>query len=216
MRFQPITPPSLFKKFFFGSLTALLLLLSACGDYPTPALQSNATILAFGDSLTAGYGVKTSQSYPAQLQKQLSQKVINAGISGETTNQGKARFSQTLEKYQPDLVILTEGGNDFLKKIPKQQTYENLLWMVETAKAKDISVLLVGVPTTKLFSSSHDLYQQLSDATQTPLEDDILPSLMFKPSMKSDYVHFNQQGYAAMAEAVYQKLVAIGAVSKIK
>lgn len=196
----------------FGLLFSLILLLSGCSDHPLTPLQPKDKILAFGDSLTAGYGVKKSNSYPAILDRLLSQKVINTGISGETTAQGRKRFQDILEKHQPKLVILIEGGNDFLRNRPAEETFENLKWMIETAQSKGVEVLLVGVPPKKLFAGSHELYSELSEQMQVPLEEDIIPNLLLRPSMKSDYIHFNSQGYQALAEAIQNKLAELGAI----
>lgn len=189
-----------------------LLLLSSCANPQLSALSENDTILAFGDSLTAGYGVDAQQSYPSILSELIQRKVINAGISGETTAQGLERFANKLEQHQPKLVILMEGGNDFLRNKPTEDTLNNLRQMVQQAQARNIQVLLIGVPPKKLFAGSHELYETLADELKIPLEDDIIPSLILRPSMKSDYVHFNAKGYAALAEAIAEKLRELGAI----
>ena len=186
--------------------------LSACSEVELPRLAKGDVILAFGDSLTQGYGVKKSESYPSVLQNLTGLKVINAGVSGETSDQGLLRLPKLLDKHQPALVILLEGGNDVLRKVPERVIRQNLAKMIEMAQAKGVPVLLVGVPEKKLFGSSLDLYEELADTYQVPLEDDIVASLVARPSMKSDYIHFNPKGYQALAEAIYEKLQDAGAV----
>ncbi len=173
--------------------------------------MDGAVIVAFGDSLTQGVGVNPEKSYPAVLQKLTGHTVVNAGVSGETTAQGLLRFLNVLEKEQPKLVILLEGGNDFLKKVPPNKIKSNLARMIAIAHKKHVAVLLVGVPDKPLFGSA-DLYSELANEWHIPLEDDIVPSLMRRTSMKSDYVHFNEQGYQALAQAIYDTLQASGAL----
>ncbi|HHT00984.1 MAG TPA: arylesterase, partial [Thiomicrospira sp.] len=155
------------------SIIIVALLLTSCSRAKLPALQSEDVIVAFGDSLTAGYGVTKNQSYPAVLANLTRHKVINAGISGETTAQGLARFQSVLEEHNPGLVILLEGGNDVLQKVPVGVIYSNLKRMLQIAKKKGVPVLLIGVPEKKLFGSSLDIYADLAEEFDIPLEEDI-------------------------------------------
>ncbi|MEA3405737.1 MAG: GDSL-type esterase/lipase family protein [Pseudomonadota bacterium] len=190
----------------------VMVFLSACSRYELQALDSNDVVLAFGDSLTLGVGVKPNQSYPAVLSKLLDRRVINAGVPGEISEKALQRLSELLVKHQPKLVILLSGGNDFLQALSPDQTKQNLAKMIELSQKDGAQVLLVGVPEKKLFADSAELYSQLSNEYQIPLEDDIVADLIMRPSMKSDYVHFNKQGYEALAEALYKKLIQAGAV----
>ncbi|MDO9267202.1 MAG: GDSL-type esterase/lipase family protein, partial [Sulfurimonas sp.] len=108
-------------------------------------LKRDATILAFGDSITYGYGVMQKDSYPSQLQKKTGLRVINAGISGEESLEGLQRLS-TLLVNKPDLVILCHGGNDILRKRSDEKLKTNLIEMINLIKKSGAKVLLVGVP----------------------------------------------------------------------
>ena len=175
-------------------------------------LKEGAVIVAFGDSLTQGEGVKKAQSYPAVLQSLTGHKVINSGIAGETTTEGLQRLDAVLVRYQPELVILLEGGNDILQNVPASIIQENLSKMIEMAKARGIAVVLVGVPEKRLFAGTAPLYIELADTWQIPLEESIIARLMMRTSMKSDPVHFNERGYQALAEAIYKTLKNSGAL----
>lgn len=100
-------------------LICAALLLTACGGPKLEALPADATILAFGDSLTAGTGVSSENSYPAVLARLLERKVINAGVPGEVTEDGKARLPRLLDEHSVQLVVICHGGNDFLHPCPK-------------------------------------------------------------------------------------------------
>jgi len=92
--------------------------LSSCSDEAKlPALAADATILAFGDSLTYGTGTSRDNAYPTVLEKLLKRRVINAGIPGEISSKGLNRLPALIEKYRPDLIIICHGGNDILRKL---------------------------------------------------------------------------------------------------
>jgi len=188
--------------------------LTSCSQPAFEKLEEGSVIVAFGDSLTQGVGVSVEQSYPAILQtlSGYKYKVVNSGVSGETTAQGVLRFAQVIEQEQPRLIVLLEGGNDILKNIPREQTKDNLANMIAVAQANNIAVLLVGVPEKSVFFSSAELYESLAEQWNIPLENNIVGHLMRRTSMKSDYVHFNEKGYQKLAEAIYLKLQESGAI----
>ena len=133
------------------------------GDVPQPGLYGRArlaarsvpghtdvpTVLIFGDSLSAGYGIEVDQSWTALLQSRLSEegyehRVINASISGETTEGGATRIGPAVERFSPALVVLELGGNDGLRGFPPRRLKENLALMVRTAKEAGAAVVLLG------------------------------------------------------------------------
>jgi len=108
------------------------------------------TVLVFGDSLSAGYGIDVDQSWTTLLQTRLNaqgyeHRVINASISGETTEGGKTRIGAALDNFEPDLVILELGGNDGLRGFPPGIMKENLRSIIETTRARGASVVLLGI-----------------------------------------------------------------------
>ena len=143
-----------------------LCLLQACSGPSIPALSDNARVLAFGDSLTYGVGASKGQDYPSQLAAMSGFEVINAGVSGETTSGGKQRLGKLLALHNPELLILLEGGNDFLRNQSKAQTKANLANMIEQAQAKGVPVLLVAVTQKGLFLSASPLYLELAEEYQ--------------------------------------------------
>lgn len=164
-------------------------------------LKENSVILAFGDSLTYGYGVNSKFSYPEQMEKKTGLKVINAGKSGELSSEGLSRLPALL-KNKPDLVILCHGGNDILKKRSPEQLKKNLLAMIKLIKQSGADVLLVGVPDFNLLSfGTHDVYEEVADETNVLFEDSVLTYIELHRSLKSDYVHPNEKGYEMMADA---------------
>ena len=191
----------------------LTLLLTACGNSePLTPLNNQQPILAFGDSLTYGYGVATAQSYPEQLSQLSNMEVINAGISGEKSKQGLERLSALLDEHQPQLLLLCHGGNDVLKKQNLDSMKENLAQMIEMAQSRDIQVVLISVPGASLFLPDIKQYQELAEQYNIPLENDIIKDVLKESSLRSDAIHPNAQGYRLIAEAVYALLEDNGAL----
>lgn len=196
----------------YGPLLLLLALLAGCGGDRLPALGNDSHILAFGDSLTEGKGVSRSASYPAVLQQLSGRTVINAGISGEVSADGLPRLQALLDEQSWDLLILMHGGNDILRNLNADTSKQNLAAMIDAAQARDIPVLLIGVPEKQLFSTSAPLYRELADEYRLVFIDDIISRLLKSPDYKSDQVHFNEAGYRKLAETILHTLQKNGAL----
>lgn len=193
-------------------IAAGLLLLSACGEPPLAPLPPQATILAFGDSLTAGVGAGPAYSYPSVLAELSGRRVINAGVSGETTGAGRLRLPDLLDAHRPDLLLLLEGGNDILRNHDPAATKANLAAMLDDAARRDVPTVLIAVPQKSLFSNAAPLYRELADERGLVLIDALVAGLLRSPRYKADGVHFNRAGYRAMAEAIYDVLRDNGAL----
>lgn len=194
-------------------MIASLLLLSGCGGARLDPIAPDDRILAFGDSLTVGVGTGRDNAYPAVLQRMTNIEVINAGVSGETSAQGRLRLPAVLDEYRPDLVILCHGGNDFLRRQDTSATKANLAAMIELMQSREIQVVLIGVPEPGIFLSSARLYAELADEYDLPIDNRTMADLQGKPSLKSDQVHLNLEGYRLFAEAVFTLLRDAGALS---
>jgi len=152
------------------------------------------------------------KAYPAVLSQLTGFRVVNAGISGETTEEGLSRLPSVLDSEKPDLLILFEGGNDILHDHDLSKTKQNLEEMIGIAEGQGIQVALVGVPRKAVFATTADFYNDLAEAHNLPIDEGIVGSLLRKPAMKSDSVHFNDKGYRALAEAIADMLRESGAL----
>jgi lysophospholipase L1-like esterase len=191
-------------------------LVASCGR-DTPALSplaADARVLAFGDSLTKGTGASADASYPAVLSRRLDREVINAGVAGETSGEGRERLSGVLARTQPDLLLLCHGGNDFLQDYEPARIRRNLRGMIEQARDRGVEVVLIGVPSRGIMLSTASLYEDLAGELDVPLVAGVIGEILGDPTLRSDRVHPNRQGYRMLAGAVYDVLVASGAVNR--
>ena len=193
-------------------LITLALLIVSCSKNELPYIPESGTILAFGDSLTAGMGVSQTNSYPAILAELSNRHVVNAGISGEVTANGLIRLTELLDESNPSLLILLEGGNDILRNHNLSKTKQNLAAMIRMAKGRNIPVLLIGVPKRNLFSKSAAFYKELAEEHQLIYMNELISTLLKSPGYKSDQIHFNEKGYRTMAEKIHQVLKDHGAL----
>ena len=170
-------------------------------------------ILAFGDSLFAGYGIGLENSYPTQLQAALraqgiDAKIANAAVSGETSGAGRQRLAFALDgqTVKPDLVLLELGGNDMLRGLPPEETRANFDAMLAELQKRDIPVLLMGMRAPPNYGAE---YQQAFDSLYSDLakkyDADLIPfwleSIYLNPSLfQDDRVHPTREGVAALVK----------------
>ena len=193
----------------FMQISALLAAaLTACSKTaPHAALPAGSTILALGDSLTAGYAADAEAAYPAVLASLTGWQIINGGVSGNTSAQALARLP-ALMRRQPQLVLVSIGGNDFLRKVPEADTRSNIRQIVQQIKAAGVPAVLVAVPsftTGALFGrlSEHPMYEELAAELNVPLFKGAWAEVLGNKKLKSDQIHANAQGYRVFAEKMW-------------
>jgi lysophospholipase L1-like esterase len=201
-------------KLFVGLV--LIIAIAACSEQPQlNAVSTDSVILAFGDSLTEGVGAKnpTTESYPAVLAAMIGQPIINSGISGEVSSEGLVRLREELEEFEPDLVILCHGGNDLIRKLDQTSLKNNLKSMVSAIKASGADVVLIAVPSFNVLAKVPDLYEEVAEEFNIPIDTDSMRSIEISPQLKADPIHPNVKGYRQMANAVYELLSTHGALT---
>lgn len=144
--------------------------------------SAGSSVLVFGDSLSAGYGIALQQSWPALLAKRLEDNrppwsVSNASISGETTAGGRTRFKEALDRVQPAVVVLALGANDGLRGLSLAQMRDNLLAMIRAAKDRNARVLLVGMKLPPNYGP--DYVRQFEQAFARVAREEQVPLLPF-------------------------------------
>jgi acyl-CoA thioesterase-1 len=176
-------------------------------------------ILAFGDSLTAGYGLALAESFPAQLQAALraqgiEAEVLNAGVSGDTTSGGLARLEWALAE-QPKLVILELGANDALRGIDPALTRANLAAMLQLLKERGLPVLLAGMCAPLNLGTEHGkafnaIYPDLAESFGVLLYPFFLDGVVGQPArLQEDGLHPNRAGVETMVAGVLPNLLQV-------
>lgn len=224
--------PYLIRTLSFVSFIFLPLLFSACGTsnsqpqatsntqrpLATPNIVSNKPkIVAFGDSLTAGFGLSEKESYPYLLQEKLNAngynyEVINAGVSGETSLGGVERIDWVLEQENLQILILELGANDLLRGVPVSKMKDNLEKIIVRAKAKNVTVLFCGMlaPPTMGADYQRDYTQAFPDLANK-YKVAYLPFLLERIALdknlnQADGIHPNAAGAKIMTENIYKEL----------
>jgi acyl-CoA thioesterase-1 len=183
---------------------------------PSPP-RPKKRLLAFGDSLTAGFGLPSRSSFTAQLQRRLDSlghkvRVDNHGISGDTTAGGLARIDAAL-RSKPDFVLLELGTNDALMGVPLPGIERNLEGMIQSCLGLKCPTLLAGVDLSPVLgheegSSLSRVYASLARQYDLILHPDFLAGVVGQPELTlMDGVHPSEQGVAAMVEAILDPVV---------
>ncbi len=187
-------------------------------EEPKPAAPADdrPVIVAFGDSLTAGFGAEPGNSFPDYLQKNLDAaglkwRVVNAGVSGDTTTDGVNRLSE-VTAYQPRIVIVEFGGNDGLRGLPIETTRSNLEQMVATLRKSGAAVVLAGMTLPPNYGpdyirSFEKIYQDLAAKYKLTRIPFLLEGVATRHElMQRDGLHPTAQGNAIVAETVLRYL----------
>ena len=178
--------------------------------------KEKAVVLAFGDSLTAGYGVKDEESYPSKLQEKISSagfphKVVNAGVSGDTTAGGVRRI-RWLMKHEPEIVILALGANDGLRGLSIDEMRKNLEIMITICREHNAQILLAGMKA--LPNYGEDYMREFETVFPELAEKHDLIFLPFllegvageREYTQSDGLHPLASGYSIITDLVWQLL----------
>ena len=191
--------------------------LAGCGRDKKTAqpVPPGSTVLALGDSLTFGTGASAETSYPTVLAGLTGWNVVNAGVSGDTSAQALARLPALLAEHQPKLVIVSIGGNDFLRKLPESDTRAHVHAICKQSLDAGAQVLLVAVPRATVAAAlgqmtDHALYAEVAKDLKIPLQREAWGEVLAQPDLRADAVHANARGYAQFARSVQGTAAAVG------
>ena len=203
--------PLIIRRIAFPLLVCLLL--------AAPAAQAAKTILVFGDSLSAGYGIRQDDAWPALLAQRLKQQrldynVVNASISGETTSGGRARLAAALDKYAPAIVIIALGANDGLRGLPIPTMRDNLAAMTASAQGKKARVLIVGQRLPPNYGpyavQFHNVFGEVAKSRKAALVDFLLDGIADQPQFfQADNLHPTGEAQPRLLDNVWAGLEAL-------
>ena len=184
------------------------------GTEPAPILRKDdarRAIVALGDSISAGFGVPQGQSFPDHLQRELDRRnlryrVVNAGISGDTTSGGLSRLDSVLA-HKPEMVIVELGGNDGLRGLPISATRRNLEQIVERLQKAGVQVVLAGMTLPPNYGpdyirSFEQVYKDLARKYDVTLIPFLLEGVAATEFMQTDGIHPTSEGHRKVAEIV--------------
>ena len=207
----------LVKKFLGTLLWALLAVTTQAAPATAPAARTTATILVFGDSISAAYGLRADQGWVSLLQQRLKMQgygysVVNASVSGETTAGGLARLPRALSLHKPAIVILELGGNDGLRALPVAQMRANLMRMVTLSRQAGAEALLVGMRMPPNYGAQytaqfHGVYEEVGRYFKLPTVPFLLNEVALNAAlMQADGIHPNAAGQPKLLDNVWVAL----------
>lgn len=172
-------------------------------DWPVKNYPStkNGSVLLFGDSLAEGVGATVGNTLEDQLGKLVDRDVLNYGVSGDTTQDGLARLDDALGE-NPKVALVLLGGNDFLKKIPREETFQNLEKIVTAFQAQGSIVIVLGVRSGIIGGGADAEYKALAKKTGSAYVQDVLSGVFAHPDLMSDAIHPNNLGYGKIAARI--------------
>lgn len=163
--------------------------------------SQGSTIVAFGDSLVQGVGASEGKDFVSILSTMVGEPIINLGISGNTTIDGLNRIDTALER-DPKIVILLLGGNDYLKKIPMEETFDNLQKIVDKVHAKGSMVLLLGVRGGLFKDILKDKFDEFAKKNKVAFVPNVLDGIIGEKELLFDSIHPNDAGYKKIVDKV--------------
>ena len=181
------------------------------------AATGERTLLVFGDSLSAAYGLRADQGWVAQLQQRLATegygyRVVNASVSGETTSGGRNRIDRALSQHRPQLVVLELGANDGLRGLPVKDAQGNLRAMIEASRRAGADVLLLGIRIPPNYGPQYTrafdaMYTSLATEMKVPLVPFLLEGIALEARyMQADGLHPNAAGQPRVLANVWPQI----------
>lgn len=175
------------------------------------------TIVVFGDSLVAGYGLEQNAALPHKLEETLieggySVNVINDGVSGDTTASGRGRINWTLKRHKPDIIVVVLGGNDVLRGFQPAQTKENMRAIIEAVQKNNVKLVVAPMQAAKNLGEEFNqkynvIFGELAEEYDMALTPPILQDIFGNPALlQTDGIHPNPEGVKVMVSHLMPSL----------
>jgi acyl-CoA thioesterase-1 len=204
-----------FRFSFFRLLLTFTLASFGNSAFSGTTQAATNTLLVYGDSLSAAYGIPREQGWVALLQQRLQKQgfqVVNASISGETTSGGSSRILATLEQYKPGMVLIELGANDGLRGLPLHEMQRNLTTMIKASQRAGARVILIGIKIPPNYGPRYTddfyaIYSSLAQKFNVPLVPFLLEGVAGKQSLvQEDGLHPLAIAQSRILETVWQVL----------
>jgi lysophospholipase L1-like esterase len=163
-------------------------------------------VIALGDSLTSGAGSSLGNDYVSKISELIGIPIVNKGVAGNTTADALTRLQTDVLDQNPDIVIVLLGGNDYLKKIPKSETFKNLGSIISRIQSQGAIVVLVGVQGGIFGDSYKNEFRKLADEYGAVYVPNVLNGIVLHTDLMFDAIHPNDKGYKLIAERIYREL----------
>lgn len=196
---------------FFCLMFCSLLAFTSCANNidSVKNLKTGAgsQIIVLGDSIASGYGVTETEAFPSILSRQLGVPILNRGVSGDTTAAGLNRLQNDVLSAEPWLVIVELGGNDFLRRIPKSETEQNLRQIITSIQDKGAIAILLGINMGLTGDSYQQIYDRVAKDTKAYLIPQVLKGILDDTRYRQDdVIHPNPAGHALLATRIAKDL----------
>ena len=159
-------------------------------------------VLAFGDSLVEGVGASEGRDVVSLLSARVGVPIVNAGRSGDTSGSALGRLDSAVLSRNPRIVIVVLGGNDLLRRIPREETFANLDAIVGRIRGRGAAVILVGLSAGVFADAYGNGYEEVARRTASGLVPDVLAGILGHPDLMFDQIHPNDRGYSMMADRI--------------
>ena len=203
------------RRLLLAAIAATLL--PACGRKTKGhSIPAGSVVLALGDSLTQGVGTSSpAHAWPAVFERLSGWRVVNGGVSGDTSDMALARLPALLREHRPQLVIVSIGGNDFLHQQSGAATRANIRAIVQQSQSAGAQVLLVAEPQPSIAAalgrvSDHPMFAELAGELRVPLLENAWSDIPSDEKLRSDRIHANDAGYEQFARTLLDATQKLG------
>ncbi len=195
----------------FGTLLFALLWLAlaiGCSERREAPLASGSIVLALGDSITAGHGLLPEQAWPALLARRSGWQIVNAGVSGDTSDGALQRLPGLLAEHAPQLMIVEIGGNDMLRRAAESQISANLAAIIDLARQRQVRVAVLAIPRPSALGAATGrlkpaaLHADTASSRGVMLVEHAVSDVLSDGRLRLDPLHPNSEGQLALAEAL--------------
>jgi acyl-CoA thioesterase-1 len=197
-------------------LALVVLLLVACGKAKEEAAAARNPGAGAGRQPDGAARRDPAEAWPTLLATKTGWLVTNAGVSGDTSAGALQRLPALLDEHSPQLVLVTLGGNDMLRRLPQAQTTANLGQMLLLVKARGAKAVLLATPKPTIAGAAFnnlspaEFYRQVAKDNQVPLIEDAMADVLSDPQLKGDQLHPNAAGHALLSKKVFEALKKTG------